>query len=157
VARIVADCTDTNGPVAVGGEKEPWLERKQRYLDHLKVAELDSVRVSAADKAHNARDQMLDARRDPTSWERFNAGIDGPAWYQLRIHKILKRRLPDSRSTEVLGEAVQELLDSPVYRQVVPEGIAPAVWAAGYAKREGKGVPGRAVDPVAQEPSRLAP
>jgi hypothetical protein len=100
---------------------------------------------------------MLDARRDPTSWDRFNAGIDGTAWYQLSIHRILTRRLPDSRSTELLGEALQELLASQVYRQVVPEGIAPAVWAAGYAKREGKGVPGGAVDPVAQEPIRLAP
>ncbi|MEO1004213.1 MAG: hypothetical protein AAFX65_14055, partial [Cyanobacteria bacterium J06638_7] len=92
-----------------------------------------------------------------SSWGRFNAGMDGTAWYQLRIHQILKRRLPDSRSTELLGEALQELLDSPAYRQVVPEGIAPAVWGAGYAKREGKGVPDGAVDPVAQEPIRLAP
>ncbi|TVS05968.1 MAG: phosphohydrolase, partial [Cyanobium sp. PLM2.Bin73] len=85
----------------------------------------------------NARDQMLDARRDPESWSRFNAGIDGTAWYQLRIHQTLKRRLPGSRSAELLGEALQELLDSQAYRQVVPEGIAPAVWAAGYADRQG--------------------
>ncbi|MCP9887863.1 bifunctional (p)ppGpp synthetase/guanosine-3',5'-bis(diphosphate) 3'-pyrophosphohydrolase [Cyanobium sp. ATX 6A2] len=136
VARIVRDCTDTAGPVAEGGEKEAWLVRKQRYLKHLEVAELDSVRVSAADKAHNARDQMLDARRDPKSWSRFNAGIDGTAWYQLRIHQTLKRRLPGSRSTELLGEALQELLDSQAYRQEVPAGIAPAVWAAGYAERQ---------------------
>jgi hypothetical protein len=83
--------------------------------------------VRGADKAHNARDQMLDARRDPTSWDRFNAGIDGTAWYQLSIHRILVRPLPDSRSTELLGEALQELLASQVYRQVVPEGIAPAM------------------------------
>lgn len=123
------------------------------------IAERFGERVAriAADQAHNARDQMLDARRDPTSWDRFNAGIDGTAWYQLRIHQILKRRLPDSRSTELLGEALQELLDSPAYRQAVPEGIAPAVWAAGHAEREGKGVAGGAVDPVAQEPIRLAP
>ncbi|TVS02606.1 MAG: bifunctional (p)ppGpp synthetase/guanosine-3',5'-bis(diphosphate) 3'-pyrophosphohydrolase [Cyanobium sp. PLM2.Bin73] len=136
VGRIVADCTDTNGPVADGGEKEPWLVRKTRYLEHLQQVELDSLRVSAADKAHNARDQMLDARRDPESWSRFKAGIDGTAWYQLRIHQTLKRRLADSRSAELLGEALQELLDSQAYRQVVPEGIAPAVWAAGYAERQ---------------------
>ncbi|MFO8236928.1 MAG: HD domain-containing protein [Prochlorococcaceae cyanobacterium] len=136
VGRIVADCTDTNGPVAAGEQKEPWLVRKRRYLKHLQQVELDSLLAGAADKAHNARDQMPDARRDPTSWGRFNAGIDGTAWYQLRIHQILKRRLPASRSTELLGEALQELLDSKAYRQVVPEGSAPAVWAAGYLERQ---------------------
>ncbi|MCP9928843.1 HD domain-containing protein [Cyanobium sp. CH-040] len=139
VAQIVEDCTDTNGPVTAGGEKEPWLVRKRRYVEHLLHVPLDSLLVSAADKAHNARDQMLDARRDPSSWSRFNAGIDGTAWYQLRIHHTLKRRLPDSRSTELLGEALQELLDSQAYRQVVPQGIAPSVWAAGYAKRQEPG------------------
>jgi len=137
VGRIVDDCTDTNGPVAAGEQKEPWLVRKRRYLEHLQQVELDSLLVSAADKAHNARDQMLDARRDPSSWGRFNAGIEGTAWYQLRIHQTLKRRLSGSRSTEQLGEALQELLDSPAYVQVVPEGMAPAVWAAGYADRQG--------------------
>jgi hypothetical protein len=102
--------------VAAGEQKEPWLVRKQRYLKHLPQVELDSLLVSAADKAHNARDQMLDARRDPESWGRFNAGIDGTAWYQLRIHQTLKRRLPGSRSTELLGEALQELLDSQAHR-----------------------------------------
>jgi (p)ppGpp synthase/HD superfamily hydrolase len=136
VARIVDDCTDTAGPVAEGGEKEAWLVRKQRYLKHLEVAELDSVRVSAADKAHNARDQMLDARRDPESWDRFNAGIDGTAWYQLSIHRILVQRLPDSRSTELLGEALQELLASDAFRALVPEGNTTVEWAAGYVERQ---------------------
>ena len=109
--------------------------RKRRYLEHLQEVELDSLQVSAADKAHNARDQMLDARRDPDAWSRFNAGIDGTAWVQLRIHQTLRHRLPQSRSTELLGEAVQELLASRAYRRLVPEGIAPAVWAARYPDR----------------------
>jgi (p)ppGpp synthase/HD superfamily hydrolase len=135
VARIVADCSDTAGPTGPGQQKEPWRVRKRRYLDHLQEVELDSLQVSAADKAHNARDQMLDARRDPETWNRFNAGIDGTAWVQLRIHQTLSHRLPHSRSTELLGEALQELLASRSYRQLVPEGIAPAVWAAGYPDR----------------------
>jgi (p)ppGpp synthase/HD superfamily hydrolase len=135
VARIVDDCTDTAGPTAAGEQKEPWLVRKRRNLEHMQEVELDSLQVSAADKAHNARDQMLDARRDPHTWDRFNAGIDGTAWYQLRIHQTLRHRLPTSRSTELLGEALQELLVSTAYRRLVPEGIAPAVWAASYPDR----------------------
>jgi hypothetical protein len=79
---------------------------------------------------------MLDARRAPDIWSRLNAGIDGTAWVQLRIHQALVHRLPQSRSTELLGEALQELLASRAYRRLVPEGIAPAVWAAGYLDRQ---------------------
>ncbi|MEO1004225.1 MAG: HD domain-containing protein [Cyanobacteria bacterium J06638_7] len=135
VGRIVNDCTDTVGPVSAGGEKEDWLVRKLRYLEHLEHAELDSQRVSAADKAHNARDQMLDARRDPGSWGRFNAGVEGTAWYQLSIHRILLSKLPHSRSTELLGEALQELLASGALQATVPAGTTPEDWAAGYAER----------------------
>jgi hypothetical protein len=79
---------------------------------------------------------MLDARRAPDIWSRLNAGIDDTAWVQLRIHQALVYRLPQSRSTELLGEALQELLASRAYRRLVPEGIAPAVWAAGYLDRQ---------------------
>jgi (p)ppGpp synthase/HD superfamily hydrolase len=135
VARIVVDCTDSAGPPGPGEEKEPWLLRKRRYLEHLQHVALDSLRVSAADKAHNARDQMLDARHDPKTWRRFSAGIEGTAWYQLRIHQTLVRRLPQSRSTELLGEALHELLASEAYRRGIPEGIPPRVWAADYPDR----------------------
>jgi hypothetical protein len=80
---------------------------------------------------------VLDARRDPSPsyWKRFNAGIDGTAWYLLRIHQTLSHRLPGSRSNELLGEAVKEILTSEVYGRLVPAGLAPSVWAAGYLER----------------------
>jgi hypothetical protein len=135
VAQIVVDCTDTQGPADAGAEKEPWLLRKTRYLASLEHKGEGSLLVTAADKAHNARDLVLDARRDPQSWERFNAGLEGSAWYLLRIHQSLSHRIPQSRSTALLGEAVQEILASDTYRRLVPKGIAPAVWAAGYLER----------------------
>ncbi len=134
VAGIVRDCTDTAEGLT-GAGKEPWLVRKTRYMAALDHKSEGSLRVTAADKAHNARDMVLDARRDPRSWERFNAGIDGTAWYLLRIHQTLSHRLPGSRSNGLLGEAVREILASEVYRRLVPIGIAPAVWAAGYRER----------------------
>ncbi|MFM7676483.1 MAG: HD domain-containing protein, partial [Synechococcus sp.] len=135
VAGLVQDCTDTAGPVAPGAPKEPWLLRKSRYLASLEHKGTGSLRVTAADKAHNARDLVLDARRDPRSWERFNAGLEGTAWYLLRMHQSLSHRLPASRSNELLGEAVKEILASEAYRRLVPAGMAPAVWAAGYGER----------------------
>ena len=135
VAAIVRDCTDTDGVVEPGAEKEPWLLRKTRYIASLEHKPDASLLVTAADKAHNAGDMVLDARRDPAMWSKFNAGLEGLAWYLLRMHQQLKHRLPDSRSVERLGEAVSEVLASESYRRLVPDGLAPAVWAAGYAER----------------------
>ena len=134
VADIVRDCTDTS-PEAKPGEKEPWLLRKTRYIDSLAKKPISSLLVTAADKAHNAGDMVLDARRDPTIWRKFNAGLDGSAWYLLRMHQVLVKRLPESRSVERLGEAVQEILNSSAYKALVPEGMAEQEWAEAYPQR----------------------
>ena len=136
VANIVRDCTDTSG-TPVGGEKEPWLLRKTRFIASLEHKPEASLLVTAADKAHNAGDMVLDARRDPAMWSKFTAGLEGSAWYLLRMHQQLKRQLPQSRSVERLGEAVSAILAMDSYRRLVPQGLAPAVWAAGYADRLG--------------------
>ena len=142
VADIVRDCTDTS-PEAKPGEKEPWFLRKTRYLDSLESKPLSSLLVTAADKAHNAGDMahnagdmVLDARRDPAMWSKFNAGLEGSAWYLLRMHQELVDRLPKSRSVERLGEAVNDILNSSTYQALVPEGMAPPEWAEGYAERQ---------------------
>jgi (p)ppGpp synthase/HD superfamily hydrolase len=134
VAAIVLDCTDTAEGLT-GSGKEPWLLRKTRYVAAFDHKSEGSLRVTAADKAHNARDMVLDARRRADSWDRFKAGLDGTAWYLLCIHRILSHRLPGSRSNELLGEAVNEILISEAYGRLVPHGVAPAAWAAGYLER----------------------
>jgi (p)ppGpp synthase/HD superfamily hydrolase len=135
VAQIVLDCTDTTGAVEAGGEKEPWLLRKTRYIEHLQIASPDSLLVSAADKAHNARDMVLDARRKPTMWTKFNAGLDGSAWYLHSLHEVFRQRLKGSRSVELLGEAVREILASEAYLSLVPTGTEPVIHAEGYPQR----------------------
>ena len=82
VANIVRDCTDTS-PKEASGEKEPWLLRKTRYLESLSNKPEDSLLVTAADKAHNAGDMVLDAQRDPGMWSKFNAGLAGSARFLL--------------------------------------------------------------------------
>lgn len=134
VADIVRDCTDTS-PEAKPGEKEPWMLRKTRYLDSLANKPLASLLVTAADKAHNAGDMVLDARRDPAMWRKFNAGLDGSAWYLLRMHQALVDRLPESRSVERLGEAVGEILSSSAYQQLIPAGSTATEWTLSYPAR----------------------
>jgi len=134
VADIVRDCTDTSSETKPG-EKEPWLLRKTRYLNSLAGKPLSSLLVTAADKAHNAGDMVLDARRDPAMWRKFNAGLDGSAWYLLRMHQELVDRLPDSRSVERLGEAVNDILSSNAYQQLIPKGSTTETWINTYPER----------------------
>ena len=134
VADIVRDCTDTS-PEAKPGEKEPWLLRKTRYLNSLASKPLRSLLVTAADKAHNAGDMVLDARRDPALWSHFNAGLDGSAWYLLRMHQELVNRLPASRSVQRLGEAIRRLMASNAYQELVPAGSTATAWAQAYPQR----------------------
>ncbi len=134
VADIVRDCTDTSPDAAVG-EKEPWMLRKTRYLNSLATKPLSSLLVTAADKAHNAGDMVLDARRDPSMWSKFNAGLDGSAWYLRRMHQELVEALPNSRSVERLGEAVDEIVNSSAYQQLIPTGSTTETWANTYPER----------------------
>jgi (p)ppGpp synthase/HD superfamily hydrolase len=72
VAAIVEDCTDSWSQ-----PKEPWVERKQRYIEHARRLPPASLRVSAADKVHNAYAILRDLRNNGDSiWTRFNAGAD---------------------------------------------------------------------------------
>ncbi|MFW6730696.1 MAG: hypothetical protein ACODUE_03015 [Synechococcus sp.] len=111
----------------------------------MRPAPLDSLRVSAADKAHNnAGDMVLDARRNPGMWTQFNAGLDRSAWYLHSLHEVFRQRLVGSRSVELLGEAVWEILASEAYLSLVPRGTDPVVHAEGYPQRHKEAKPQKA-------------
>jgi (p)ppGpp synthase/HD superfamily hydrolase len=62
--------------------KPPWKERKVNYLRHLREADIDVMRVSLADKLHNARSILRDLQQHgDVIWERFKGGKDGTLWY----------------------------------------------------------------------------
>jgi GTP pyrophosphokinase len=82
VATIVEDCTDSwTMP------KAPWAERKQKYAEHARTLPPSSLRVSAADKVHNAYAILRDLRNvGDKVWERFNASADDiVAYYQALV------------------------------------------------------------------------
>jgi (p)ppGpp synthase/HD superfamily hydrolase len=82
VARIVEDCTDSwTTP------KAAWAERKQNYVEHARTLPAASLRVSAADKVHNAYAILRDLRNIGDGvWERFNASADDIlAYYQSLV------------------------------------------------------------------------
>lgn len=86
VARIVESCTD-----AWETPKPPWMERKRVYVEHAKSLAPDELRVSAADKVHNAYAILRDLRNNGDSvWQRFKAPPSDVLWYYESLVKAYR-------------------------------------------------------------------
>jgi (p)ppGpp synthase/HD superfamily hydrolase len=103
VARIVEDCTDSwDIP------KRPWADRKQEYVEHARALTESSLRVSAADKVHNAYAILRDLRNSGEQvWARFNASPDDILSYYQSLVRAFKQsgggRLVDELERIVRG------------------------------------------------------
>ncbi|MBA2348977.1 MAG: HD domain-containing protein [Solirubrobacterales bacterium] len=100
-ARIVAANSDTDEV-----PKPPWRERKEAYLAAIADKQGDELRVSLADKLHNARSILADYRTDGEElWSRFNARESGPVlWYYRALLDAFDER------AEALGEGAAPAL-----------------------------------------------
>ncbi len=108
VADTVAGLSDAMP--AVGEAKSPWRERKERYLGHLGEASASVLKVSLADKLHNARSILTDLQADGEAvWDRFNAGRSDQAWYYAELLRAFEAQLPGSRNLPEFREVVREL------------------------------------------------
>ena len=86
VASIVDGCTDTYET-----PKPPWRQRKDDYLTHLRTASPSILRVSLADKLHNARTILVDLRdQGGQVWQRFNGGKAGSLCYYRSLAQIFQ-------------------------------------------------------------------
>jgi (p)ppGpp synthase/HD superfamily hydrolase len=80
VAVIVDGCTDSY--VEDARKKEPWQQRKLRYLRRVRHEDADTRFVSAADKLYNARAVLRDLRYDgDVAFEKFSAPKAKTLWY----------------------------------------------------------------------------
>lgn len=104
VAAIVDGCTDT-----YESPKPPWRQRKEQYLQHLHTTSPEVLRVSLADKLHNARATLADLKRlGPPVWSRFNGGMAGTLWYYQALVKVFQQRITSPMVTD-LHNVVAEL------------------------------------------------
>ncbi len=88
VASIVEGCTDSDRT-----PKPPWRERKEGYLARLRTEPPSVLRVSLADKVHNARSLVRDVGVSGwTVWSRFRAGPSEQAWYYRSLLEIFRER-----------------------------------------------------------------
>jgi hypothetical protein len=121
VARMVEECSDS---VAVPGErKEDWWPRKRRYVAHLAAVSQGGLRVSLADKVHNARAIVRDATLAGDGaaldrfWARFSTGAAGQLWYFRSLLAAFRSAVTEPTSlVEELALLVAQL------ERVVPAG-----------------------------------
>ena len=104
VARMVADCSDSDGVE----EPLPWPERKVEHLRHLETAGADSLLVVAADKVNNVESMIAALQEEGSAvWARFNADAEQQVWYYQSIWEILSDRLgPDLSIVKRLDRGV---------------------------------------------------
>jgi (p)ppGpp synthase/HD superfamily hydrolase len=108
VAEIVEACSDA---IDQPEEKDPWRVRKERYLAHLpEIGDDGALRVSLADKVHNARSLVRDYREEGDAlWARFKQRtVEDQLWYYHRLLAFFDERRPGPL-TKDLREAVEEL------------------------------------------------
>jgi len=92
VAAIVDGLSDS-----LATPKPPWIERKRGYLARLENESPAVIRVSIADKLHNARRIVRDVESlGPSTWQRFNATPPEIAWYHRACLGVFERRSTSS-------------------------------------------------------------
>lgn len=84
VREIVVACTDTP-PDYAGGRKPDWLSRKTAYIALVASGDVP-LRVSLADKVHNARSILRDHRTGGEAvWDSFSANRAQTLWYYREL------------------------------------------------------------------------
>ena len=111
VAEMVMALSDAVGK---GGEKGEWRPRKQSYLEELRQQTDPAVlRISLADKLHNANSILLDLERleDPGEvWGRFRRGEEDQLWLYRQLADIYLESFPGPLADE-LDRIVRALED----------------------------------------------
>lgn len=149
VSAIVDACSDSW--VEDSKDKEDWLTRKVRYINHIASAPPEYVIVCAADKLDNVNrcreDYLIDGE---ALFKTFNkdSGRGGQLWYYRRVtEELLKHGVDTGGLLEKLGSSLAEWLNAV---QVKNAGVDLEAEFDGWCERERETLP-----TVGQAPGRL--
>ena len=104
VAGVVEACSDSLANTSAGESKPHWRERKEAYIAHLQNAQEDILRVSLADKVHNARAILRDLRKPDVGkkiWSRFSQPREKTLWYYRSLADTFCKVLPGQLAEEL--------------------------------------------------------
>ena len=97
VVSIVDGCTE---PYLE--PKPPWRDRKLQYIEQMRHASPSVLRVSMADKLHNARSILADWYREGDAvWDKFNGGKEGTLWFYRSLLEIYQQSNSKSLKLEL--------------------------------------------------------
>jgi (p)ppGpp synthase/HD superfamily hydrolase len=106
VLHLIEQCTDDEylpaGKPAEKGTAEEWRKRKKTYIDALgRKTEVGVLRVSCADKLHNARAILADYETEGESvWNRFRTHCKkDQVWYYGELVRVFRER------SQAIGDA----------------------------------------------------
>ena len=103
VAKIVEGCTDS-----LAERKPPWLERKKKYVAHVRSAPIPTKLVSAADKLQNVRSLLRNYHEEGDQlWRRYASGKEGALWY----YRALVRAFTGKRIKPLVREIDRALAE----------------------------------------------
>jgi len=102
VARIVDANTDTDAE-----PKPPWKQRKLDYIASIEHKDAPALRVSLADKLHNASSILRDYRAEGENvWSRFKTGAGGEVrWYYRALVQAFEARAAELGARGAAGVA----------------------------------------------------
>ena len=106
VDSIVLGCTDADRSKG----EDSWT-RKMRAIEHLTDAPAEVLRVSIADKLHNARSIVRDLQTiGEVLWSRFNVGRDQQlTYYRMLVNAFYARRGGGDWMARELDRTVQRM------------------------------------------------
>lgn len=108
VALIVKGVSEDKDPNVETDEKATWMERKQKYLDHLRSSSDESILVSAADKVHNLRSMKAAYEAHGEAiWQSFNSPSDKKLWFYEEVLKIAQEKLGEHKLINYLQKELK--------------------------------------------------
>jgi (p)ppGpp synthase/HD superfamily hydrolase len=109
VALIVKGVTEEKDPNVDYSKATGWLECKQKYLENLKRAGIESVLVAAADKIDNLRSMAYDYQKmGEKFWEKFSSPLEKMIWFKGEVANIVKQRLGENEISQELQKTLEE-------------------------------------------------
>lgn len=99
VAKIVKHVTEPLDATKSHEEQLPWLERKQAYLDALRIGSIESAMVSSADKIHNTESFFEDLQREGQAFAlTFGSSIRNRVWFHEQVLSIVTEKLGEDHT-----------------------------------------------------------
>jgi (p)ppGpp synthase/HD superfamily hydrolase len=104
VVAIIDGCTES-----AQQPKPPWRARKEAHLVKLVGASPAVVRVTLADKLHNARSLLMDYQTmGEDLWGKFGGGREGTLWYYRQMVVVLESQVSGTLVSGSLMRALRE-------------------------------------------------